>query len=203
MLFWIQISKYLAGAVCACSLGPSSNLFVNLEWGLIETVCLPDISSFIFISTVDWETVLKRDTRPRGGESQKDAFPGMPLTFAPPQNLISEPTNPDFWGNKSWRLREKSGLMLMQGAASWRTCPLISRRSMKDDTCRRPFQKSSHVKSCILLFFSEKSEHSTLWKGLWLLHLLHFLSLIKAWCLLELALSHFFYHNFWIFFALH
>ena len=69
MLFWIQISKYLAGAACARSLGPSSNLFVNLEWGLIETVCLPDIYSSIFISTVDWETVLKRETRLRGGES--------------------------------------------------------------------------------------------------------------------------------------
>ena len=96
----------------------------------------------IFISSVDWKTVLKRETRPRCSKSWKAASPGMLLTFPPPQNLISEPTNPDFWGNKSWRLREKSVLMLMQEVGA----PVrahLSRWSMEDDTV--PFPKDPNM----------------------------------------------------------
>ena len=55
---------------------------------------------------------------------------------------ISAATNPDFWGNKSWRLREKSVLMLMQEVGA----PVrahLSRWSMEDDTV--PFPKDPNM----------------------------------------------------------
>ena len=117
----------------------------------------------IFISSVDWKTVLKRETRPRCSKSWKAASPGMLLTFPPPQNLISEPTNPDFWGNKSWRLREKSVLMLMQGAVGiWRTCSSISKWSTEDDTDALS-KGSSHVYGT---FACTKIKEFSQWRGL-------------------------------------
>ena len=69
---------------------------------------------------------------------------------AAPQNLISEPTNPDFWGNKSWRLREKSGLMLMQEVGA-PVRAYLSRWSMEDDTM--PFPKDPNTPAIMSAIF--------------------------------------------------
>ena len=63
------------------------------------------------------------------------------IWFLSRQIQISAATNPDFWGNKSWRLREKSGLMLMQGAAG---APVQSKDDPRKMT-RAPFPKDSHT----------------------------------------------------------
>ena len=101
MLFWIQISKYLTGAASACSLGPSSNLFVNLEWGLIETAWQPDISSSIFISSGDWETVLKRERHGRAALKAEKLPPPECLRHS------RSSTKFDFWADKSRFLRQQ------------------------------------------------------------------------------------------------
>ena len=137
----------IPGRWCIWMFSPASTLFVNPEWGLIETAWQPDISSSIFISSLDWETVLKREreTAAQHWKLKSCLLRNAKLHkiwFLSREIQISAATNPDFWGNKSWRLREKSVLMLMQEVGA----PVrahLSRWSMEDDTV--PFPKDPNT----------------------------------------------------------
>ena len=119
----------------------TSTLFVNPEWGRLDWNGLARYF-FLYFHFSRW---LENCFEERDMEKAEKMPPPECLWhsrlhkiwFLSRQIQISAATNPDFRGNKSWRLREKSGLMLMQGkgqqVAGYSTCSK-QRWSMEDDT---------------------------------------------------------------------
>ena len=101
----------------------------------------------------------ERDMGQGSSESWKDASPGMPLTFAPPQNLISEPTNPDFRRHKSRFPRQQilafEGEIWADVDAGGRQVAAGAPVQSKDDPrkmTRAAFPKDSHTSNSCLPF---------------------------------------------------